>query len=145
MRKKGSYKKYLPLAILLIIAVFLFFNLKFGLPAGNNPAQNSSQITLPANNAALKIFLSNGKTRMFQGQVISGNTLLEVLYFVSLKGVELKFAINKDNTATLMSFAGVNNIGMKTWHFYINGKAVKTSDLAKTIVKPKDIIEAKLE
>jgi hypothetical protein len=145
-KKKYNYKKYLPSAILLLAAVVLFFNLKIGLPTGNNnAAQKLNQTSMPANGATLKIFLSDGRVRVFQGQINPGTTLVEVLYFVSLKGVELKYAVDKKETATLMSFAGINNIGMKTWHFYVNGKAVKTSEIAKTIIKPKDLIEAKLE
>ena len=141
MKKNTNYKKYLPLFILLVVAVFLFFNLKITLPT----SQKSGQLSAMGNLTTLKIFLDKGKVRTFQGEINSKTTLLDVLYFVSLKGVEFKYTIDKNNLATLMSFAGLKNIGLKTWHFYINGKLIKTEDLVKTIIKPGDLIEAKLE
>lgn len=118
-------------AVLVLVIIFLY-----------------TKVNLPQNltNAQLAIHFENGKIRKFEGTVVNNMTMLEALYSSSAGDeFDLRYSIGKDGSVVLAKIGDAINFGDKNWHFYLNGKPVKTSDINRTKIKAGDLIEAKYE
>ncbi|MBI2063347.1 MAG: hypothetical protein HYT61_03900 [Candidatus Yanofskybacteria bacterium] len=132
MKSELSKKHLTWIAVVLVLGAALFY---FKVDLSRN-----------AMNAQLSINFPDGQSRKFEGPVVTDMTVLEALYSSFLgDNFELKYSMREDNSVVLAKIGDAVKFGNHDWHFYLNGKPVKTSDINKIRIKAGDFIEVDYE
>ena len=139
MEKKPLVESYWFWVLVIVVVGGLFVFFKVNLPA--SPAGG------PADQSQLVLDFGNGEVRQFQGLVIPGMTVLDVLNSASLGGnFDFRYSIDDDGTLKVAKIGDIANLADRpSWHFYLNGKPINVGDLGHTTIKAGDQIEAKYE
>ncbi len=117
------------LLILSVGAIFWFS----GKRQDNNISQSTPKII---GRAALTIDFSDDNKRDFEGEIIEGETLFDVLNQTSKAGNFSYKLDEKNNLTAIDSFARNKN---KSWHWYLNDKKID-KPLGEIILKSGDEI-----
>ncbi len=128
--------------VILLTGIF-FFYLRFNAASPSNRPSVWPLGGIPPNYARIVIGFENGAGRVFEGAVSSKTTLLEALYSASSAGgLNFRYSIDKNGRFSLLVLDHIIPAG-KEWHFYLNGKEIKTAEINNTTVKPGDLINVK--
>ena len=137
MNKKNEYILMLAALLLLILSAGAIFWFS-GKRQDNNISPSVSKII---GQAALTIDFSDGNKRNFEGEIISGETLLDALSQASKAGNFSYQLDEKNNLAAIDSFTRNKN---KSWHWYLNDKKID-KPLGEIILKSGDEIIIRYE
>ncbi len=132
MNKKNDYILMLAALLLLILSVGAIFWFS-GKRQDNNISQSTPKII---GRAALTIDFSDDNKRDFEGEIIEGETLFDVLNQTSKAGNFSYKLDEKNNLTAIDSFARNKN---KSWHWYLNDKKID-KPLGEIILKSGDEI-----
>ncbi len=127
---KNIKKNLFLLVLLLVVALFIFY-FKF-------------QVFQPS--ARFILSPTYGQTRTFQGSIVAGMSVLDVVYAASAgNGFDFRYSVNKDGKVSISSIDGLPNSARESWHLYLNQKLVNIEDAGKIQIKRGDLVEAKYE
>ncbi|MCX6813818.1 MAG: DUF4430 domain-containing protein [Candidatus Azambacteria bacterium] len=132
MNKKDDYVLMLFALLLLILSASVIFWFS-GNKQDNNISQSAPKII---GQAELTVDFGNGQKRVFEGEIIDGETLLDALNQASKAGNFSYKLDEKNNLAVIEDFIRNNN---KSWHWYLNDKKIDKS-LNEIILKSGDKI-----
>ena len=129
-------KKIFISTILIIVfsalIIFILFNLSLDKELGTSKT-------------ASLILNIGGNKREFQGQIISGMTILDALLVSTQAGeINLKYSLNNDNQTTIFELNNHKIYFQDQINFYLNSKKIKTEDINKVKLDNSDIVEIKL-
>ena len=134
--EQSFFKNYWFWVVAVLVSGIFLFYLKLDLPSGN----------LTGSNGVLVINYADGHARKFVGPVEDNMTVLQALNSASAGGnFTLRYSLNKNGDVVLAALDGLANVGMKSWHFYLNQKLTPTQDIGRTKVRTGDVIEVKYE
>jgi hypothetical protein len=141
-------KNYWFWVVVIVLAGVAFFYLK--LPVVPRPTVSSTKPSpssiVTSGKARLVIYFGDGTARTFEGNVSQDMTILQSLDSASMgAGFDLKYSIAKNGSVNLESIDGAVNMAPKKWSFYLNQKAVPSTDLNMVKIQNGDLIEAKYE
>lgn len=128
-------KNYWLWVVLIVVGGVFFLFFKVDLPADR------------LNQSYLVLDFGDNMSRKFQGSVAPDMTILEALYSASVNGrFDFRYFIDKNGTLEVAKIGNAVKLNDKpSWHFYLNGQSVDTTDINKTKIKTGDLIEAKYE
>jgi len=114
------------------LIIFILFNLSLDKELGTSKT-------------ASLILNINGNKREFQGQIISGMTILDALLVSTQAGeINLKYSLNNDNQTTIFELNSHKIYFQDQINFYLNSKKIKTEDINKIKLDNSDMVEIKL-
>jgi len=132
MNKKDDYVLMLAALLLLILSASTIFWFS-GNRRDNNISQSAPKIL---GKATLTTDFGNGSERIFEGDIVEGETLLDALSQASKAGNFSYQLDEKNNLAAIEDFIRNNN---KSWHWYLNDKKID-KPLGELILKSGDKI-----
>lgn len=96
--------------------------------------------------ASLLINFEN-KQRLFEGEVVSGMTMLDALNAATAAGqIKLRYVIGEDNSVEIAEINDhVNHAADKTFNFYLNGVRVNSENINQILIQNGDKIEIRDE
>lgn len=111
--------------------------------------QTFRQDTVSTNSPTQASLLINfeNKQRLFEGEVVSGMTMLDALQAAAAAGqIKLKYIIGEDNSVKIAEINDhINNIADKTFNFYLNGVKVNAENINQIPIQNGDKIEIRFE
>jgi len=132
MNKKNDYILMLAALLLLILSACTTFWFS-GNRRDNDISQSAPKIL---GKATLITNFGNGSDRIFEGDIVEGETLLDALNQASKTGNFSYQLDEKNNLAAIDSFTRDKN---KSWHWYLNDKEID-KPLGEIILKSGDKI-----
>jgi TPP-dependent trihydroxycyclohexane-1,2-dione (THcHDO) dehydratase len=132
MNKKNDYILMLAALLLLILSASAIFWFS-GNRRDNDISQSAPKIL---GKATLTTDFGNGSERIFEGDIVEGETLLDALNQASKAGNFSYQLDEKNNLAAIDSFIRNKN---KSWHWYLNDKKIDKL-LGEIILKSGDEI-----
>lgn len=122
------------------VVAFSFLVLLFLYLSFNGP-------TLSQKNMASLFLALDDQTRMFEGEVIEGMTILDALNASVRAGeIKLRYAVNGKNETNIMELNGyLNHFPNERLAIYLNAQAVNFRDINKIIIKAGDKIKITFE
>ncbi len=129
-KQKGDYILITTAVLLLILSGFLVFWFS---PGQFSPFSSAPKII---GEASLTIDFSNGEKRVFEGEVVENENLLNVLNQAAKAG-NLRYKLDGENNVAAIETFTANKT--KTWQWHINGKKVE-KPFYEIIVRPNDEI-----
>ncbi len=132
MNKKNDYILMLAALLLLILSANTIFWFS-GNRRDNDISQSAPKIL---GKATLTTDFGNGSERIFEGNIVEGETLLDALNQASKAG-NFSYQLDEENNlAAIGSFTRNKN---KSWHWYLNDKKID-KPLGEIILKSGDEI-----
>lgn len=111
--------------------------------------QTFRQDTVSTNSPTQASLLINfeNKQRLFEGEVVSGMTMLDALQAAAAAGqIKLKYVIGEDNSVEIAEINDhINNTANKTFNFYLNGNKVDADNINQIPIQNGDKIEIRFE
>lgn len=139
MNKKDDYVLMLAALLLLILCGSVIFWFSSAKKQDNNVSQFLAPKII--GKAELTIDFGNGEKRVFEGEIIENETLIDVLTQASLAGKFSYKLDNKNNLAAIENFAAKAG---KSWHWRLNDEKI-SKPLNEIILKSGDKILIKYE
>ncbi|MDO8574968.1 MAG: hypothetical protein Q7R61_01695 [bacterium] len=133
--KKGDYILITAAVLLLILSGFFVFLFPF------RRFEPKALVLKVIGEASLTIDFGNGEKRVFKGEVVDNENLLNVLNQAAKAG-NLRYKLDGENNVAAIETFTMDKT--KTWQWRINGKKVE-KPLYEIIVKPNDEILIKYE
>lgn len=96
--------------------------------------------------ASLLINFEN-KQRLFEGEVVSGMTILDALQAAAAAGqIKLKYSIGEDNSVEIAEINDhINYTADKAFNFYLNGVRINAKNINQISIQNGDKIEIRFE
>lgn len=127
--QKSDYILIFAVVLLMILSGFLVF----WFSSGDFPL---AQIPKVIGEASLTIDFGNGEKRVFKGEIVENENLLNVLNQTAKAG-NLRYKLDGENNVVAIETFTANKT--KAWQWYTNGKKVE-KQFYEIIVKPNDEI-----